>query len=165
MFAGMGTSWPFSCRISALAPNYSMEQESLSERDAGRPVQLLLVEDSPTDVLLIRESLISCSVSTHVTLAYDGAKALSFLNGGYRADLIILDLNIPKISGLELMARYKSRETPIVVFSSSQNPNHKKQALELGASDYVYKPIDLAAFTVAVCNIVEKWGLRNGAVS
>jgi CheY-like chemotaxis protein len=131
-------------------------------RDVEKALQLLLVEDSPADVLLIRESLMSCSVPVHVTVAYDGAKALSFLNGGFRPDLVILDLNIPKISGLELLEQYHEREIPIVVFSSSQNPQHKKAALERGAREYVHKPIDLEAFKVAVCDMVEKWGMRNG---
>ena len=125
-------------------------------------VELLLVEDSPTDIFLVRESLLSCSVPVHVTTAYDGAKALSFLNGGYRPDVVILDLNIPKISGLELLARYEPREIPIVIFSSSHNPEHRKQALELGANEYVQKPIGLDEFTRAVCGIVEKWGMRDG---
>jgi len=125
-----------------------------------KTVQLLLVEDSHHDIFLVRQSLMSCAVPVHVTVAYDGAKALSFLNGGFHPDLIILDLSIPKISGLELLAQYDSKEIPVVVFSSSHNPEHEKKALELGAREYVHKPIDLEAFKVAVCDMVEKWGPR-----
>jgi DNA-binding response OmpR family regulator len=84
------------------------------------------------------------------------------LNGGFRPDLVILDLNIPKISGLELLAKDEWSEIPVVVFSSSQNPEHIEKALDLGARDFVHKPLDLEAFKVAVCDIVEKWGSRDG---
>ena len=117
------------------------------------------MEDSPTDVGLIRETLESCSFPTHLTVVEDGARALWLLNGSLEPDLIILDLSIPRISGLELLTRHESKDIPIVVFSSSQNPEHKAQAMELGAQEYVYKPIELVEFTQAVCGIVEKWGV------
>jgi chemotaxis family two-component system response regulator Rcp1 len=139
-----------------------MAQKSPSGRDAGKTIHLLLVEDSHADVLLIRESLRSCSVPVDVTVAEDGARALWLLSGGLEPDLVILDLNIPRISGLELLMQYEQKDIPVVVFSSSENPDHRKQALELGARDYVHKPIDLEPFKRAVCDMVEKWSLRNG---
>lgn len=140
-----------------------MAEKSRPHNERDKTIQLLLVEDSQGDVLLIRESLRSCRVPVHVTVAEDGAKALWLLSGGLlEPDLVILDLNIPRISGLDLLVQYEQKDIPVVVFSSSENPDHRRQALELGASEYVHKPIDLAEFTVAVCEIVEKWGLRDG---
>ena len=78
-------------------------------------------------------------------------------------DLIILDLNLPRITGLGVLERYYPGDIPVVVFSASSMQTDKEFAVALGASDYVQKPIDLQAFTDAVCGIINKWAGRKGS--
>src|SRR5438552_12810639 len=124
-------------------------------------IHLLLVEDNPGDVLLIRESLRQCSVSVDVTIAEDGSQALALLNEGFEADLIILDLNVPRMDGYALMERLGVIDTPIIVFTWSVEG--AERALALGAREVVRKPSDFAEFIRAVCGIVETWGRSRGA--
>ncbi len=126
-----------------------------------KTIHLLLVEDNPGDVLLIRESLRQCSVSVDVTIAEDGAQALAVLNEGFQADLIMLDLNIPRIDGYALMESLGIVKTPIIVFTWSVEA--AERALALGAREVVRKPGDFAEFIQAVCRIVETYGGSRGA--
>jgi DNA-binding response OmpR family regulator len=75
----------------------------------------------------------------------------------FKPSLIILDLNMPRISGFTFLRRYQPKEIPVVVFSVSSLEEDKQYALELGASEYVQKPIELQAFTDVVCQIVVNW--------
>jgi two-component system, chemotaxis family, response regulator Rcp1 len=121
-----------------------------------KTIHLLLVEDNPGDVLLIRESLRHCSLPVDVTIAENGTQALARLTEGFKADLIILDLNLPQLDGYALLERLGVIDTPIVVFSWATEGTQR--ALDLGARDIVQKPSDFAEFVQAVCGIVEKWG-------
>jgi CheY-like chemotaxis protein len=124
-------------------------------------VDVLLVEDNVGDAMLIRHALYGCPVPVHLHIAVDGEQALLMLtNPPVQPDLIILDLNIPKITGTALLQRWRVGTTPVVVFSSSANPTEKVRSLALGAREFVSKPTDLDEFTHAVCGIVEKWGMQ-----
>lgn len=125
------------------------------------PVHILLVEDFVGDTLLVQQVLAVCPVAYKLHIARDGEQALQMLaDPNLKPDLIILDLNLPRITGLGVMERYHSKDIPIVVFSGSLRESDREFALALGASEYVQKPIDLKAFADAVCEIVVKWAGR-----
>jgi CheY-like chemotaxis protein len=127
------------------------------------PVHILLVEDCAGDALLTQQVLASCPVAYSLHIARDGEQALQMLaDPNLQLHLVILDLNLPRITGLGVLERYYPRELPVVVFSASSMQTDKEFALALGASDYVQKPIDLPAFTDAVCGIINKWAGRKG---
>src|ERR1700730_8698098 len=123
-------------------------------------VDVLLVEDNTGDAVLIRQALSECPVPVTLHIALDGEQALLMLtNPPVQPDLIILDLNIPKITGTALLQRWRVGTTPVVVFSSSANPTEKVRSLALGARESVSKPMDLDEFTRAVRGIVERWSI------
>lgn len=129
----------------------------------ARPVEVLLIEDSAGDALLTRQTLADCPVPVNLHIARDGEQALQMLaTPDFKPDLIILDLNIPRIPGLAVLQRYHPSEVPVVIFSSSWNDAEIQHALALGACEYVQKPMDIQAFTDAVCGIIQKWGVHNG---
>jgi CheY-like chemotaxis protein len=122
------------------------------------PVEILLVEDNAGDASLIGQVLAACPVPPKLHMARDGEQALGMLaDSSCKPDLIILDLNIPRIPGTALLERWQPMGLPVVVFSSSLE--EKGRALELGARAFVLKPVDLEAFTEAVRGILQKWGL------
>ena len=99
------------------------------------------------------------SVPVNLHIARDGEQALTMLSDAdFRPELIILDLNIPRIPGLALLERWQASHIPVVVFSSSQNAAEKANVLALGAREFVPKPTDRDAFHDAVRGIVERWG-------
>ena len=125
------------------------------------PVQVLLVEDNAGDAVLIRQVLAGSQPSVKLTIARDGEQAVSILaDPAFRPDLIILDLNIPKVSGQTLLERHRPEDVPVVVFSTSRNEPDVQQALFLGAREYIQKPSDLAEFRETVHRMVDKWALR-----
>src|SRR5437588_380950 len=126
-----------------------------------KTIHLLLVEDNPGDVLLIRASLRQCSLSVDVTIAEDGSQALALLSEGFEADLIMLDLNVPRMDGYTLMERLGPIDTPIIVFTWSDTGAGR--AMALGAREVVRKPSDFSEFIQAVCRIVETWGRSRSA--
>jgi len=122
-------------------------------------LHLLLIEDNPADVMMIREALRGSPIPADVIIAYDGEQALKLLEeAGSKSDFIILDLSIPKGDGHAFLERQKeSSGPPIVVFTSSSNGEDRRRALANGASDYVIKPPGFNAFMQAVQEIVERW--------
>ncbi len=123
-------------------------------------VIILLVEDAPGDTLLIKEALETCAVPVALTVAEDGEKALTLLTEGeVKPDLVILDLNIPKVSGHLVLEQYHPTEKPpVVVFSSTWSKLDIDRAMALGAREVVHKPMDVQAFMDAVRGIVSRWG-------
>lgn len=130
-------------------------------------IQVLLVEDNPADVDLAREALEMSKLRLHVSVAKDGVDALEFLNrrGPYadapRPDLILLDLNLPRKSGRELLAEIKRdsalKRIPIVILSSSEAEKDVLQSYNLGANCYVTKPVDFRVFQSVVQGIEGFW--------
>jgi len=124
-----------------------------------KPVEVLLIEDNAGDTLLIAQILADCQLPVRLHVARDGEQALGMLaDDSLKPSLIVLDLNIPKISGNALLKRYKDRRVPVVVFSSSWNTDEIEEAMSLGACQYVQKPTDIQAFTDSVCGMILKWG-------
>lgn len=124
----------------------------------GRPgsFHLLIVEDNPADVRLMKEALRQWTTPHCIHVADDGIEALDYLLGRVnhfhapRPDMVILDLNLPKRSGIEVLCDMKSDESlraiPVVVFSSSTSESDVNRAYECNANCYIAKPIDLDGY-------------------
>lgn len=122
-------------------------------------MEVLLVEDNAGDAVLIRQILADASVAVNLHIARDGEQAITILSDAhFHPGLIILDLNIPRISGSALLERWKTLDTPVVVFSSTSSERERERALALGAREFIQKPSDLDGFTQAVNGIVERYG-------
>ena len=120
-------------------------------------LHILLVEDNPGDVLLVREAIRFACVDADVIIAYDGEQAEHFLEQK-KPDLVVLDLNIPKLNGFQILERIRARNgPPILVLTSSKNPADEARARELGAREYVVKPSRFDAFLGAVGPAIEHW--------
>jgi len=133
----------------------------------SRPVEILLVEDNPGDVRLTREALREAKVRNNLSVAPDGVEALAYLRkeGQYadavRPDLILLDLNLPRKDGREVLEEVKAdpalRHIPVVVLTSSQAEQDILRAYDLHANCYVTKPVDLDQFITVVRSIEDFW--------
>jgi two-component system, chemotaxis family, response regulator Rcp1 len=133
----------------------------------SRPVEILLVEDNPGDVRLTREALKEGKVHNNLSVAYDGVEALRYLRRegehaeAVRPDLILLDLNLPRMDGREVLAEIKNdpqlRVIPVVILTSSQAEQDIARAYELHANCYVSKPVDLEQFITVVNSIETFW--------
>jgi len=131
------------------------------------PIEILLVEDNPGDVRLTREALKDAKVRNTLHVAMDGVEALAFLRkqGKYaavpRPDLILLDLNLPKKNGREVLEEIKQDDAlshiPIVILTTSQAELDIVESYRLHANAYVTKPVDLEQFLKVVGSIEEFW--------
>jgi CheY-like chemotaxis protein len=118
---------------------------------------IFLIEDNAGDILLIRQAMDSLEMPIQIHVARDGDQALFMLaEGHFEPDLILLDLNLPKISGSWFLQRSKTK-VPVVVFSSSSNTADIRQAMELGVKEFVQKPTDLQQYVGRVCRIIRDW--------
>ena len=134
-------------------------------RQDGTPIEVLLVEDDPGDVLMTQEAFEEHKVRNRLTVVSDGAEALSYLRreGAYanalRPDLILLDLNLPRRDGREVLAEVKAdedlRRIPIVVLTTSQAEEDIVRSYDLHANAYVTKPVDFDRFVDVVRSIDE----------
>jgi CheY-like chemotaxis protein len=128
-------------------------------------IEVLLVEDDPGDVLMTREAFEEHSVGNHLTVVADGAEALAYLRregshaDAVRPDLILLDLNLPRRDGREVLAEIKSdptlKEIPVVVLTTSQADEDILRSYQLHANAYVTKPVDYDRFISVVRQIDE----------
>ena len=135
--------------------------------ERGGSIEILIVENNPADVRLIREAFGDNRMPTRVYVAGDGVEALAFLNGEGRyagvscPDLILLDLNLPKKDGREVLAEIKEDENlkhiPVVVLTTSSSETDVLKAYNLHANCYVTKPVDLGQFISVVRSIAEFW--------
>ena len=122
---------------------------------------VLLVEDNAGDAVLIRQILGESPVPVKLVIARDGEQALQMLEDPeFTPEVIILDLNLPKLSGHAVLERNQRKDIPVVVFSSSWNETEIHRALNLGAREYVQKPAEIDAFADAVQGIISKWVAR-----
>jgi CheY-like chemotaxis protein len=132
-----------------------------------RPIEVLLVEDNPGDVRLTREALKEGKVHNNLHVAPDGVEALAFLRreGRYadavRPDLILLDLNLPRKGGREVLEEIKGdpslRHIPVVILTSSSAEQDIARAYDLHANCYISKPVDLDQFIMVVKSIEDFW--------
>jgi len=139
----------------------------VSKPPDAAPIDVLLVEDSPEDVELTLHALQAAKIRNRVHVARDGAEALDFLfrRGEYHdaptPDLILLDLNLPKVDGREVLEEIKRDERlgriPVIVVTSSEAEEDVARSYRLHANAYVTKPIDPAVFLRAVNAIGRFW--------
>src|SRR5271154_6915262 len=114
---------------------------------AAKPIDILLVDDSPGDVFLMRQALADQPFPVRIRVAKDGAQALELVhNRPDGADLVILDLSLPCGPGMMFLERCINPSPPVVVFSSSGSREDQLRALELGAREFVRKPSHFDAF-------------------
>ena len=133
----------------------------------GRPIEILLVEDSPSDTELTVEALKDFKVRNHVSIVEDGVQAMRFLRrqgpyaGAPRPDLIMLDLNLPRKDGREALAEIKGddhlKTIPIVVLTTSRAEQDILRAYQLNANCYINKPVDFNQFLDVVRSIESFW--------
>jgi len=133
----------------------------------GVPIEILLVEDNPGDARLTREALRDAKVRNRLHVAADGVDALAFLRreGKHAAvpkpDLILLDLNLPKKDGREVLDEIKRddglRHIPVVILTTSQAERDIAESYRLRANAYVTKPVDLEQFLKVVRSIEHFW--------
>ncbi|OBF60757.1 two-component system response regulator [Mycobacterium sp. 852002-50816_SCH5313054-b] len=136
-----------------------------SPTSAGRAIEILLVEDDPGDELITREAFEHNKLKNNLHVAHDGEEGLDFLyrrgqfEGAPRPDLILLDLNLPKYDGRQLLEKVKSdpdlARIPVVVLTTSSAEEDILRSYELHANAYVTKPVDLDQFMSAVRQIDE----------
>ncbi|MGB7539961.1 MAG: response regulator [Anaerolineales bacterium] len=133
----------------------------------GQPIEILLVEDNPGDVRLTREALRDGKFRNNLTSVTDGVQAMDFLRKKtpfahvQGPDLILLDLNLPKKSGLEVLREIKAdeelRRIPVVILTSSQAEQDIVRSYDLHANAYITKPVELAQFLSVVKAIEDFW--------
>ncbi|MCJ7652318.1 MAG: response regulator [Actinobacteria bacterium] len=139
----------------------------MSNMGTFKPIEILLVEDSPGDVRLTKEALKESKVINHLTVAEDGVEAMSLLRceGEYedavRPDLVLLDLNLPRKDGREVLAEIKTDEDlksiPVIILTTSKSDEDIVRTYNLHANCYISKPVDLDQFLNVVRTIEEFW--------
>jgi chemotaxis family two-component system response regulator Rcp1 len=132
-----------------------------------RPIEILLVEDNPGDVRLTREALAEAKVRNNLAVANDGVDALAYLRrespheNATRPDLVLLDLNLPRKDGREVLAEIKAdpvlRRLPVVVLTTSTAEQDILESYNLYANCYITKPVDLDQFLGIVTSIEDFW--------
>ena len=153
--------WPGEARGACFQKRKTMS------RPGSRTIDILLVEDNPGDVRLTIEGLAEGNIPNRLHVARDGVEALEFLrrDGAFadavRPDLILLDLNLPRMGGREVLARLKAdpdlKAIPTIVLSTSRAEQDVSQSYALQANCYIAKPVDLDAFIRVIKAIEDFW--------
>lgn len=141
---------------------------------SSTPVEILLIEDNPSDIKLTLKALQKHNLANKVTVLKDGAEALDFLFAeGEYADrdnkempkVIFLDLKLPLVDGIEVLRKIKFEETtkkiPVVVLTSSKESRDIDECYKLGVNSYIVKPLDFEKFLDSVSNLGLYWVLMN----
>ncbi len=133
----------------------------------NRPVEILLVEDNEGDIRLTQEAFRHSQVGNHLNVVRDGVEAIAFLKredpyaNAVRPDIILLDLNLPKRNGIEVLAEIKQddqlKRIPVIVLTSSQAEPDILSSYDLHANCFISKPIDLDRFLRVVQSIEDFW--------
>lgn len=139
----------------------------MQNKESGVPIEILLVEDNPGDSDLIIEFLDEARVTNHVSVVRDGEEAMDFLRrrgrfaDAARPDLILLDLNLPRKDGREVLAEIRAdpllESIPVVVLTSSSAETDIAKSYSLKANCYIIKPVDLNQFVSVVRSIENFW--------
>lgn len=132
-----------------------------------KPVEILLVEDNPGDVRLTKEALKESKILNNLNVVYDGVEAMKYLNkeGDYKdrkhPELILLDLNLPKKDGREVLAEIKEQDDlkriPVVILTTSEADEDIMKTYNLHANCYITKPVDMEQFIKVVKTIGDFW--------
>jgi two-component system, chemotaxis family, response regulator Rcp1 len=136
----------------------------------GGPIEVLLVEDSPGDVRLTQEALREANRAIHLHVAFDGVEAMAFLRhegvhaSAPRPDLILLDLNLPRMDGREVLAQVKADESlrtiPTIILTTSEAEGDILKSYQLQANCFLSKPVQLDAFESLVKSINDFWLMK-----
>ena len=139
----------------------------MQSNESGKPIEILLVEDNEGDIRLAVEALKDAKIFNHINFVQDGVEAMAYVRKqgkfarALRPDLILLDLNMPKKDGREVLAEIKSdpdlRSIPVVILTISQAEQDILKAYDLHANCYITKPVDLDQFNKVVHSIEEFW--------
>lgn len=139
----------------------------MKEWSFKKPIEILLVEDNPSDARLTIESFKNSEIENKLYVVENGELAIDFLEkrGDYtdvpRPDIILLDLNLPKKNGLEVLAEIKAnvnlRRIPVAVLTTSENENDIQRSYDLGANCFITKPVDFNEFIRVAKTIQEFW--------
>jgi chemotaxis family two-component system response regulator Rcp1 len=139
----------------------------MRKESSGRSIDILLVEDNPADVRLTREAMKEGKVLNRMEVVKDGEEAMEFLHrrGEYaeapRPDIVLLDLNLPRKDGREVLAEIKEdpdlRRIPVVILTSSREDRDILKSYDLHANCYITKPVDLEQFIEVVRSIEDFW--------
>jgi two-component system, response regulator len=135
-------------------------------------IKILLVEDNPDDVELTLRAFKKHNLANHITVARDGENALNIIfqrgkesAGGQRPDLILLDLNLPMVDGMEVLRQIKenpkTKVIPVIILTSSKEENDLSESYRLGANSYIRKPVNFEKFTEVVMQLGLYWLLIN----
>jgi len=137
-------------------------------------VEILLVEDNPQDLELTQRALAKAHLTNHIEVARDGAEALEFIfcegahagrNRENGPKVILLDLKLPKVDGLEVLKRIKNDERtkaiPVIMLTSSREQSDLVESYRLGVNSYIVKPVNFESFAQAVQNLGMYWLLLN----
>lgn len=137
-------------------------------------IEILLVEDNPADLRMTLHALQGARLANHIHIARDGSEALEFIfcEGAFATrkiidvpKVIMLDLKLPKVDGLEVLARLKgdarTKNIPVVILTSSKEQTDIVRSYDLGVSSYIVKPVDFESFTKAVRELGLYWLLLN----
>jgi two-component system response regulator len=137
---------------------------------AGNSVEILLVEDNPSDLELTLHALKRHNLANHIQVARDGVEALDFIFGEneqiqHVPRVILLDLKLPKVDGLEVLKKIKgdsrTKTIPIVILTSSREERDLVESYSLGVNSYIVKPVDFNQFIEAVKQLGLYWLLLN----
>jgi CheY-like chemotaxis protein len=128
---------------------------------------ILLVDDNPDDIMIAKRAIKECDIRNKVYVTYDGDEAIQFLRkeGKYKdvptSGLVILDLNMPKVDGFEVLETIKGddklKSIPIIVLTSSSRPEDIERAYKLGCNSFIVKPVSYEDFIEAVMEIKRYW--------
>jgi two-component system response regulator len=128
-------------------------------------MEILLVDDDPDDVTLALRALDRQHLANRVKVVHDGEEALAYLRDMARPRLVLLDLKLPKVTGLEVLAEVRKDERlktlPVVILTSSREEPDVARAYALGANSYIVKPVDFEQFLRAVSEVGLYWLLIN----
>ena len=134
---------------------------------------ILLAEDNPSDVALTKRALAKGNISHELVVAEDGQDALNYLFGGKPngeeagnlPSLVLLDLNLPRVDGFEVLRRIRADErtsrVPVVILTTSKEEHDVTESYDLGANSYIRKPVDFAQFVQAIGHLAQYWLVMN----
>jgi DNA-binding response OmpR family regulator len=122
-------------------------------------LHVLLVEDNPADVLMVREAIRTSAVLSDVLIAWDGKQARRFLNDfRFEPDLVFLDLKVPLFDSFEFLEQLRANQgPPVIVLTASLNPEDTEQAIKAGAKEFIVKPSDMDEFLNVVRDALARW--------
>ncbi len=139
----------------------------MSDRENGTPIEIMLVEDNPGDVRLTREALTDAKVLNNLTVAVDGVDAMALLRDvgtrpdAWEPDLVLLDLNLPRKDGREVLREVKAderlRHIPVVVLTTSKAEEDILRSYQLHANCYITKPVNLDQFMRVIQEVENFW--------